>query len=238
MRPWIVALLVVAGCNHPANIDAPAPASLAERFELVAFFNEFDAAEAPLRRWAGPISVLLGDENAEPYREHARVVLADLDRLTPIPVSLVRDNLEPNMIVLVGTWREIEAFRSTVPGLSTSNAPRRFTCLGRGFMDNASPAGVIAATAIMVDATLEADHIRRCLAQEMTQALGLPNDIDDPDGTVFSSNSRRETLSATDEQIVRILYDPRLRPGMTRAEAMPIVRVIAAELEAEQAAGR
>lgn len=72
------------------------------------------------------------------------------------------------------------------------------------------------------------------IAQELTQVLGLPNDIDGPDGTVFSSRSARETLSATDEQMVRILYDPRLRPGMTRAEAMPIVREIDAELEAEQ----
>ncbi len=82
------------------------------------------------------------------------------------------------------------------------------------------------------------DKIQICLAQQLTQALGLPNDIDDPDGTVFSSRSTRETLSESDKNIVRILYDPRLEPGMTRAEAMPIVRRIAAELEAEQEASR
>ena len=62
--------------------------------------------------------------------------------------------------------------------------------------------------------------------------------IDDPDGTVLSTRSTRKSLSESDRNIVRILYDPRLQPGMTRAEAMPIVREIAAELEPPPSAAR
>ncbi|WP_372802367.1 DUF2927 domain-containing protein, partial [Paracoccus seriniphilus] len=37
-------------------------------------------------------------------------------------------------------------------------------------------------------------------------------------------------LTRHDELLLQILYDPRLRPGMTAAEATPIVRSIATEL--------
>ncbi|MEZ5685909.1 MAG: DUF2927 domain-containing protein, partial [Paracoccaceae bacterium] len=37
-------------------------------------------------------------------------------------------------------------------------------------------------------------------------------------------------LTRHDELLLRMLYDPRLTPGMTEAEARPIVQTIAAEL--------
>jgi hypothetical protein len=33
-----------------------------------------------------------------------------------------------------------------------------------------------------------------------------------------------------DQALLRILYDPRLRPGMREAEALPVIRTIASEL--------
>ncbi len=36
-------------------------------------------------------------------------------------------------------------------------------------------------------------------------------------------------LTEADKILLRTLYDPRLKPGMTKAEAMPIARQIIAE---------
>ena len=42
-------------------------------------------------------------------------------------------------------------------------------------------------------------------------------------------------INRHDELLLQILYDRRLRPGMTEAEAAPIVRRIAGELLGESA---
>jgi len=228
-------VLALTACTLPLNEDAPAPDGLADRFELVAFYDEASGGEIPLRRWEEPVRIQIGQASAAPYREAAQQVIATLDRLTPMPVAERRGDMSANMLVLIGTRAEMEDLWRQFPDYDVGRDPRiRFDCMVTAYPGPGLAPFEIGAAIVMIDSDLpEPAHIRRCLAQELTQALGLMNDIDDPDGTVFSSRSRRETLSPGDEQMVRILYDPRLRTGMTRAEAMPIVRRIAAEMEAE-----
>ena len=46
-------------------------------------------------------------------------------------------------------------------------------------------------------------------------------------------------MTEHDEVLLRMLYDPRLRPGMTAAEARPLLPAIAKDaLDAEIAAGQ
>ncbi|MGB5870515.1 MAG: DUF2927 domain-containing protein, partial [Albidovulum sp.] len=48
--------------------------------------------------------------------------------------------------------------------------------------------------------------------------------------SIFNDSEEFAALTTQDEMMLRILYDKRLRPGMTLAEARPIVETIAAEL--------
>ncbi len=234
MRAILPLLAFVTACAPALNLDPPAPAGLAERFELVAFYDEISGEELPLRRWERPIRIQIGQANAAPHLDSARTVIAALDRLTPMPVRERRGDEYANMLVLIGTWEEMDALWREFPELAIGHNPElRFDCMVNAYPGPGGPPFAIASAIVMIDSVnLDPGHIRRCLAQELTQALGLMNDIDDPDGTVFSSRSTRETLSLSDERMVRILYDPRLETGMRRAEAMPVVRRIAEELEA------
>lgn len=226
-------LLLASACAPNINLDPPAPDLLADRFELVAFYDEASGGELPLRRWEEPITIQIGQADAAPHLAAAGAVIATLDLLTPMPVRQRRDGEFANMLVLIGSWEEMEALWRQFPELAVGRDPDlRFDCMVSAYPGAGGRPYAISSALVLIDSVnLDAAHIRRCLAQEMTQALGLMNDIDDPDGTVFSSLTRRETLSRSDENMVRILYDPRLETGMSRAEAMPIVRRIAAELE-------
>lgn len=226
-------LLLTAACTPAINLDPPAPEGLADRFELVAFYDEESGEELPLRRWEEPIRIQIGQANATPYLGSARSVIAALDLLTPMPVRERRAGEFANMLVLIGTWDEMEALWRQFPELDGGRDPDlRFDCMVSTYPGPSRPPFAIASAVVMIDSVnLDANHVRRCLAQELTQALGLMNDIDDPDGTVFSSRTTRQSLSRSDRHMVQILYDHRLESGMSRAEAMPIVRRIAAELE-------
>lgn len=226
-------LLLASACAPSINFDPPAPDLLADRFELVAFYDEASGDELPLRRWERPIRIQIGQADAQPHLAAAGEVISVLDRLTPMPVRWRQGDEFANMLVLIGSWEEMEALWRRFPELAVGRDPElRFDCMVSAYPAAGRQPYAIGSAVVLIDSVnLDAAHIRRCLAQEITQALGLMNDIDDPDGTVFSSLTRRETLSRSDENMVRILYDPRLETGMSRAEAMPIVRRIAAELE-------
>ena len=66
--------------------------------------------------------------------------------------------------------------------------------------------------------------------EEITQILGLPNDSDEVYPSVFNDHSIDIELSAQDILLVKLLFDPRLRPGMPRADALANVRMILGEM--------
>jgi DUF2927 family protein len=74
------------------------------------------------------------------------------------------------------------------------------------------------------------DELRRhCIAEELTQALGLADDSSIVRDSIFNDASSRQRIAPWDALMVRVLYDSRLRAGMHKTEAMPIIRRIIAE---------
>ena len=66
-----------------------------------------------------------------------------------------------------------------------------------------------------------------CLHEELTQGLGLPNDSPRARPSIFNDDEEFAFLTDHDEMLLRILYDPALRPGMTAVDARPIVETLA-----------
>ena len=69
-----------------------------------------------------------------------------------------------------------------------------------------------------------------CIHEELAQGLGLANDSPAARPSIFNDDDEYALLTRHDELLLRMLYDPRLRPGMSAAEAAPMVRQIATEL--------
>ncbi len=60
--------------------------------------------------------------------------------------------------------------------------------------------------------------------------LGLYNDNAQYSWSIFSNNLRPESLTINDKILVRTLYDPRIKPGMRRQQAVNMARKIITEL--------
>ena len=69
-----------------------------------------------------------------------------------------------------------------------------------------------------------------CIHEEIAQGLGLSNDYPLARPSIFNDDEEFGLLTTHDELLLKMLYDDRLRPGMSEAEARPIVERIAAEL--------
>jgi Protein of unknown function (DUF2927) len=57
-----------------------------------------------------------------------------------------------------------------------------------------------------------------CAYEELLQSLGLINDDSSVPWTMFNDNVQMGFFDVYDQYLVNILYDPRIRPGMTKGE--------------------
>lgn len=231
-----------------APIDA---ATLARNFIQIALRDEYgpggdrlvpDPRPAPLRRWQDPV-VLQAEFGASAdvalqrvYRGEIAAFAARLQQATGHPVRLAGSG--GNFIVLVLTDSERQAIgprlRELVPDLpggdiaTLGGLDRGNFCTVFAYSRGDRPVYVRAVALIRAELP---DQLRSsCIHEELAQGMGLANDSPAARPSIFNDDEEFALLTRHDELLLKILYDPRLRPGMTEAEAAPIVSRIASEL--------
>lgn len=107
--------------------------------------------------------------------------------------------------------------------------PRSFYCFVFASAQAGAPYSYTRAVALV-----RAEHpdlVRlSCIHEEIAQGLGLPNDSLSARPSIFNDDDEFALLTSHDEKLLTLLYDPRLKPGMSAEDARPIVRIIAREL--------
>lgn len=233
--------------------DAPFNvAELVHNFERIALYDEyveiggrFVRRETPstLRRWERPVrvDVLVGASvpaaQAERDRANVAAFTERLARLTGVDMAM-SDGGEVNFLVLFLTRAEQEAFADQaamrLPGFepvvfqAIRSTPVDTFCTAYAF---AAPEDPSRYAAVLVLIKAEHPDLTRlsCVHEEMAQAMGLPNDYDGARPSLFNDSLEFALLTRHDEALLRMLYDPRLRPGMTAAEARPVLPAVAAD---------
>ncbi len=224
---------------------------LADNFERIALYDEyalrggrFVASQTPsrLRRWDKPVAMkaIFGSATPADQRSADAKALASyanrLSRITQLPIQMTTG--PANYHVLFMNADELKAAGPTlqqlVPGLdraalnSITRMDRNTFCSVYAFSDRASPDTYIAAIAVI---KTEHPNLLRlsCIHEEIAQGLGLANDSPNARPSIFNDDEEFALLTTHDEQLLAMLYDPRLRPGMTPAQARPIVTQLAIE---------
>jgi hypothetical protein len=224
---------------------------LAENFMRIALRDEYrrtsggfvrQETDSDLRRWEIPVRVgIRFGASVSPDRQatdRARIesFVARLARVTGHPISV--DDRAPNFFIHVVSEDEREALgptiRATLPGLGAAevagitNMPRTTYCLVYALADGNTGSYTRAFAVIRSE---HPDLLRlSCLHEELTQGLGLPNDSPRARPSIFNDDEEFALLTDPDELLLRMLYSPELRPGMTPEEARPIVFSLARRL--------
>ncbi|WP_420412022.1 DUF2927 domain-containing protein [Roseibium sp.] len=68
---------------------------------------------------------------------------------------------------------------------------------------------------------------RRCLVEEVLQGLGPMNDNEKLPHSVFNDSSRHSRFTVFDQIILNMLYDPRIKPGMSIKQTKDFLPLIA-----------
>jgi hypothetical protein len=110
-------------------------------------------------------------------------------------------------------------------------------CTAYAFCEPANPS-VYSAVIVLIRAEHPPLTRLSCVHEEMAQAMGLPNDSPEARPSLFNDSLEFAFLTDHDEILLRMLYDPRLTPGMTVAAARPLLPAIARDaVAAQRAAG-
>ncbi len=226
---------------------------LARNFELIAFYDEYERGAGlrassgkpvPMRRWADPVRVKVEfgpSVTAEQRHTDTRDInayAARLARASNHPVMM--DAARPNMTILIYSEDDkpflAQRARQIVPGISSGalsvfrNLPRQIHCFVMAFSGGGLDNNVYQQAIVVIRAE-HPDLLRAsCVHEEMAQGLGLANDTPRARPSIFNDDDEFALLTRHDELLLKMLYDPRLAPGMTLDQARPIIAEMAEEL--------
>ena len=96
--------------------------------------------------------------------------------------------------------------------------------------------GNIKSGAIAIGTDIPEAQRQHCILEEMVQVLGLSNDACYYRPSLFCEDDHVSEMTDADKMLLRTLYDRRIKTGMPRAEALPIIRTVLSELMSKQTA--
>lgn len=232
--------------RNPA--DAPFdPADLARNFERIAFGSEFAirggryaalgaSPDAPLTRWARPVRYALRGQATGRDARHIAGFTRRLARATGVEFRL--SARRSNMLVFfldapgrAALGRELAArpdYRPLRDLFEAWAGDPAWPCAAEFYYH---PAGSPRAHEVYFAVIYIRDEVRglsrrSCIEEEIAQSMGLARDDPAARPSIFNDDEEFALMTAHDAALLELLYDSRLEPGMTPAEAMPRVRRI------------
>lgn len=230
---WLRAPLLAAAALFLLANDGLRLDTLLRDFDLIAFGAEYQQqVDGRLHKWTRPIRVYLDARAGDPalYRSLTAAHLEALQELTGLEIGLIDDVDAANIIMVFDRAADLIATASHyAPNLNHDKVLLSDAlCFGQF---SHSPSGEIVRGVIGIpsDRAPSAGKLPACIVEEVTQVLGLPNDSDEVNPSIFNDRSVLDHLSEHDRVLVQLLYDPRLAVGISRDEALAAAREILRE---------
>ena len=243
---------IVFGGMRTERAPADAPydrTDLVRNFEKVLFEHEaqlleyrpsYASDELTITKWERDLLYAVKGDAATSADDRAveevAAMLSESTRLNirPATNAEIADG-EANLVVYIHSPRRRKALLQELDLLEkteNSNALLRkwltefeVPCMAQVYTEDD---GSAAFAAVFLKGELVDPLRRSCFEEELAQVMGTGNDHDDVRPSLFNDRNEFALLTDHDQDLIRILYDPRLKSGMTRSEAMPIVREIVA----------
>lgn len=205
-----------------------------DSFLTIALQREYNRTKSSrLVRWEKPVIIFLdseaGDINLQ--RQLLTVHTKHLSSITGVPIYYTTNIKQANIVVSFTRLQHVEdkVWRYIGNPDSIRVALDEAICLGNFGVnsDGAIERGVII---IPVNYARQNARFLDCIVEEITQLLGLPNDSDDVYPSIFNDSSKDIYLSPLDFILLKILYSPRLKAGMSEQEVQHLLPTVIDDL--------
>jgi len=206
------------------------PAAITEKFEEIVFGNDFGPDSRSVYKWGASIKIVIATPFPDRLHRDLSDILFQARRLTGIDIriakkggrnsiqvhyaphaqfGLILQRFYPSRTKSLDWLRSVECFFSGIP---RSHEYRR--------------------AVIGISNELGEKESKSCIFEEIYQGLGPGKNSNALPPSISSTWDTKTELSLNDKIILRALYDDRITPGMSRAQAMAIAREVIARLVA------
>jgi hypothetical protein len=205
-------------------------AQVVDNLMEIVFGSEFVGEDSNVvRKWTVPLRIAIYAKEPQRYGALVEPVLQQLRGLTGLDMRLV-DRAAPaqNAYILILGREQFYAYAQS--HLSPGKNPRTNTYLDCFGVFAADRGGAINELTAVIPESASETTKRSCVTEEVAQALGLPNDSFTVKPSIFNDDDEYQDLTWQDRLFLRVVYDPRVRPGMTRGAFEPLAKRIVGEL--------
>jgi Protein of unknown function (DUF2927) len=190
-------------------------------FFKIAFSAELqlDATANRVRKFDEPVRIFVINDGVPDRRPDIAAIVADIQaRVNHLDVAITSDRQAANFVVRLVAHRDFAPTIRTLYGqgraarIEKSLSPQCLSGIAKDSRYRIRRAEVI----LPVDDGEFAFY--DCAYEEMLQALGAINDDRSVPWTMFNDDVQMGFFDVYDQYLLNILYDPRIRPGMTKEE--------------------
>ena len=172
-----------------------------------------------VRKFDEPVRIFVISKAIPDRRSEIATIVADIRaRVNHLDVALTNDREAANFVVMLVTDHDLNRTIRSRYGdgkaarIQQSLNPQCLSGIGKDKRFRIRRAEVI----LPVDT--DDFTFYDCAYEELLQALGAINDDRSVPWTMFNDDVQMGFFDIYDQYLLNILYDPRIRPGMTRAE--------------------
>lgn len=215
-------------------------AEIIDGFFRIVFGAEFHVSGRVdrIRKYEGPVRVHVESRAKPDRRKQVERVVADIRSKIPnLDIAMAESRDDANVTVTLVRDRDLEKTirkfygREQAARIVKSLEPQCLSGFRKDDLFRIQHSDVI----VVVDA---GEFIfLDCIYEELLQALGPINDDDDLPWTMFNDEVQMGFFGIYDQYLLNILYDPRIRAGMTKEQVkallpqvLPDVRALVARL--------
>ena len=159
-------------------------------------------------KWDSDVRVQLHGQYSPADEEEVNSIISELSELTGLSVTKVNSNANINIHI--------------VPHSSFTKYCRAYNPDGNqdGYFQVSQPSdkkSPLSSSVICIKNNLEETHRHHLLREELTQSFGIFNDSYSHTGSVFQQDPyyTPTEYAEIDREVIRLLYDKRIKPGMT-----------------------
>lgn len=233
LAAWLLIPPASEELSKPRPLDT---ATLVDRFEKVAFRDDSTPEERRdlfrpfLMRWEAPIRLTFDGVGAG-VQDYVGRYLGEIERLTGRRVWVIpQGSVTPATITIFRP--DLESFshyyENNKKTIFKNRSINGFACLSSIWNNKEFIQKKIE---ILFNPLFASMDFRICVLEEIVQSLGLTGDtIKQYDSLFVQNRETRLYFPLNDKILLRTLYDPRLRDGMRREDAMVRVAIIIPEL--------
>jgi hypothetical protein len=190
-------------------------------FFKIAFNAElqFGAPAERVRKFDEPVRIFLDSKGGPDRRPEIAAIVTDIRaHVDHLDVAITNDRRAANFVVRLVAARDLDRTIRTLYGsdkakrIQQTLSPQCLSGIGKDQRYRIRRAEVILPT----DAGDFTFY--DCAYEELLQALGAINDDRSVPWTMFNDDVQMGFFDVYDQYLLNILYDPRVRPGMTKEE--------------------